>query len=787
MQRDGCHGVAGRGYFGKARDNRRLCKVSTPNNLPAQISSFVGREAQLAELRRLMRKARLITLTGPGGAGKTRLALRLASDVLDRHPDGVWLVDLASLNDPRLLEQTVASACGVREVPRRRMYDLLVQHLASRRTLLILDSCEHLVDPCADLVGRLMRSCPNLTFLVTSREPLGVPGELIWRTPSLSLPKAEEGEHLELILESEAVRLYVERAQLSQPGFDLARTGSTFAVAQICTRLEGMPLAIELAASLTRMMTAQEILERLRDRFLLLSGGRRGALPRHQTLRQTVDWSYGLLSPDEKVLLARLSVFAGGFNLAAAEAVAPADQPVPGGVMAVLSRLVDKSLVSADAVGSARTRYRMLDTIREYALEKLQHGDEADARRLMARYYVDYCTRAANGLRGGDPLPWLTQLDEEQANIRLALGWSVIEQPDDALRIAAAMGFYWHQRGQFIEGAEWLGQALELPPSSPEARVNALWSRSRIRQRSGDYAGARRDAEEAADLCRSLDLPAELSGALTILGLVSGVEGDERSAERYHQEALELSRRQNHRESIARSLNNLGLIAAARGDHLRGKTLLEEAADQLRLAGSPTITSGILDSLARINLLMGDHAAARAGYTKSLELSMRLGDTFFVAECLEGLALLAMAENDAARTLKLVAASSVLRQANGARPMPDFQMHVDHGVAAAREQLGPQGSDDAWEQGARMSVGDAVRYASGAVPPARRVDTSPLTARETQVASLIADGLTNVEIAKQLRMASRTADAHVEHIRNKLGLRMRSQIAIWAHERLGRA
>ena len=307
------------------------------------------------------------------------------------------------------------------------------------------------------------------------------------------------------------------------------------------------------------------------------------------------------------------------------------------------------------------------------------------------------------------------------------------------------MGFYWHQRGQFIEGAEWLGQALELPPSSPEARVNALWSRSRIRQRSGDYAGARRDAEEAADLCRSLDLPAELSGALTILGLVSGVEGDERSAERYHQEALELSRRQNHRESIARSLNNLGLIASARGDHLRGKTLLEEAADQLRLAGSPTITSGILDSLARINLLMGDHAAARAGYTKSLELSMRLGDTFFVAECLEGLALLAMAENDA-------------------RPMPDFQMHVDHGVAAAREQLGPQGSDDAWEQGASMSVGDAVRYASGAVPPARRVDTSPLTARETQVASLIADGLTNVEIAKQLRMASRTADAHVEHI-----------------------
>ena len=761
--------------------------MSTPNNLPAQLSSFVGREPQLAELRRLMRKVRLLTLTGPGGAGKTRLAIRLAADVLDRHPDGVWLVDLAILNDPRLLEQTVAAACGVPEEPRRRMLELLVQHLAARRTLLILDSCEHLVDPCAALVGSMMRSCPNLTLLVTSREPLGVPGELIWRTPSLSLPSPEDGEHSELILESEAVRLYVERAQLSQPGFDLARTGSTASVAQICTRLEGMPLAIELAASLTRVMTAQEILERLRDRFVLLSGGGRGALPRHQTLRQTVDWSYGLLNPAEKVLLTRLSLFAGGFNLAAAEAVAEADPPVSGGVVSVLSRLVDKSLVSADAADSKRTRYRMLDTIREYALEKLQHGDKADARRLMIRYYVSYCTLAADGLRGGDAAPWLKLLDEEQANIRLALGWSMVEQPDDALRIAAAMGFYWHRRRQFIEGAEWLGQALELPSSSLDARAAALWSRSRIRLRHMDYAGARRDAEEAADLGRSLDLPAELSGALTILGLVSIAEGDEAGAVGYHQEALVLSRQQNDREGIARSLNNLGLIASAQGDHSRGKTLLEEAVNELRMAGSRAITPGILDSLARINLLMGDHAAARTGYTKSLELSMQSGDTLYVAECMEGLALLAIAENDPARTLRLVAASSVLRQASGARPLPDFQRHVDQGVATAREQLGPQESEAAWEEGARMNAGDAVRYASGAAPPAKRIDTGPLTDRETQVASLIANGLTNAEISKQLRMASRTADAHVEHIRNKLGLRTRAQIAVWAHERLGRS
>jgi non-specific serine/threonine protein kinase len=759
--------------------------VTTPNNLPAALTSFVGRERQLAELRRLLHKSRLITLTGPGGAGKTRLALRLAADVLDRHPDGTWLVDLGKLNDSRLLEQTVALACGVREEGRRPMLEVLVEHLGAQRSLLILDGCEHLVEPCATLAGALLRSCPKLTLVITSREPLGVPGEVIWRTPSLSLPA--DGGHPELILESEAVRLYVDRAKLSQPDFDLAATGSPATVAQICARLEGMPLAIELAASLTRVMTAQEILERLRDRFRLLTGGSRSALPRHQTLRQTVDWSFGLLSPAEKALLTRLSLFPGGFDLAAAEAVAQEEPLDPGGVLPVLSRLVDKSLVSADSAGSKRTRYRMPDTIREYALEKLQQGDEADARRLMARYYVDYCSRAAQQLRGSDPLTWLARLDEEQANIRLALGWTLIEQPSNALRLAAAMGIYWHMRRHFAEASEWLDQTLALPATSLDARAGALWTRSRIRWRQGEYAGAKRDAEECADLCRNLDLPFELSGALTILGLVSAAEGDNTTAERYHEEALELARQINDRETVARSLNNLGLLASARGDHQRGRTLLEEAVAEHRLAGARVSTAGILDSLARINLLLGDNNAARSRYMEALEASMRFGDTLYLAECLEGLGLLALAEGEPSRTLRLMAAAAAIRKGIAAQAMPDWQAHIDQGQAAARAELGSERADAAWTLGSAMNVQEALAYASGAAPSPVRVDGNPLTGRETQVASLIAEGMTNYEIAQRLHIAARTADAHVEHIRNKLGLRSRSQIAVWAHERLSKA
>ncbi|MEA2655576.1 MAG: hypothetical protein QOI23_941 [Chloroflexota bacterium] len=761
--------------------------MATPNNLPSELSSFVGRERQLAELRRLLRKSRLITLTGPGGAGKTRLALRLAASVLDRHPDGVWLVDLAALNDDRLLEQTVASACGVREESLRPMVRVLVEHLGTRQTLLILDSCEHLVDASAAMAEAMLRSCPKLTILVTSREPLGVPGELVWRTPSLSLPRSDDGHRSELVIESEAVRLYIDRAQMSQAGFYVDSADTTAAVAQICTRLEGMPLAIELAASLTRVMTPEEILDRLRDRFRLLTGGSRSALPRHQTLRKAVDWSYGLLSPAEKTVLARLSIFAGGFELAAAEAVADDGSLEPGGVLQVLSRLVDKSLISAERAGSKGTRYRMLETIREYAIEKLQEGDEAATRRRLAAYYVGYCERASKELRGVEPLPSLARLDEEQANIRLALGWAMTEQPDDALRLAAAMGTYWHPRRRYAEAFEWLNQTLELPTPNLEARAKVLGSRASIGWRYGDYDRAALDAEECVLLSRRLGLGIELCTGLTTLGLVSGAKGDQASAERYTTESIQVAREHQYREGTARGLNNLAMFVSQRGDHEQARTLLEQAWSEIQAAGNRAGAGNILDSLARVSLLLGDRAAARRHYLDSLHRSTKFGDAINLVECLEGIALLDVAEHEATRAIRLISAAKVIRAANNFQAMPYWAGQVNEGLAVARASLGAPAAEAAWKAGAAMSGDEAIHYASGAAPSPTNIDLNPLTGRETQVAILIAEGLTNAGIAERLRIAARTADAHVEHIRNKLGLRSRSQIAVWAHERLGKA
>ncbi|OLC26951.1 MAG: hypothetical protein AUG06_09465 [Actinobacteria bacterium 13_1_20CM_2_65_11] len=755
--------------------------MTTPNNLPAELSSFVGREPQLAELRRLLRKSRLITLTGPGGAGKTRLALRLTADVMDRHPDGVWLVDLAALGDGRLLEQTVASACGILEERHRPVVEVLIEGLAIRNSVIILDSCEHLVEPCAELAGRLLRSCPKLTLVATSREPLGVPGELIWRTPSLSLPSVGDAGRPALMLESEAVRLFVERARLSRPSFEMEQSTSASAVAQICWRLEGIPLALELAASLARVMSIEEILDRLKDRFRLLTGGSRTALPRHQTLRQAVDWSYGLLSLEEKALLERLALFAGGFDLAAVEAVAPVEPALP-----ILLHLVDKSLVVAEATDPKRTRYRMLDTIREYAIEKLQQSGDTDGRRGHAGYFVEWCGRATRELSSYEQAHWLKRIDDEQGNIRLALEWCLSEQPDDALRLVAAVGPYWNMRGHIEEGLGWLDRAIQLSTSTMPTRPIALLARARIRVRHGDYAGARRDTEETLELSRRLELGLDVSSAaLSLLGVLSGITDDRAAADRYHEEALELARQCGDHLRVAGCLNNLALMASARGEHDAARAQLEQALGEAKGAGDTYLTAQIIDSLALVTLRSGARVAARGHYAAALAIALEFEDSFTIANSIEGVALLAFTEGDSSLTVRLMSAANGLRAAIGVEPTPDWTLEVAEGLRAARAKLGRQAADAAWKQGAALSMKEAVRLATGAAAQPDGDGRSILTAREKQVAMLVAEGLTNPEIANRLRMAGRTADAHVEHIRNKLGVRSRSQIALWAHERLG--
>jgi len=761
--------------------------MATPNNLPAEVSSFVGREHQLAELRRLLHRSRLVTLTGPGGAGKTRLALRLAGDLIQRHRDGVFLIELAPVLDARLLELTVATACGVREQRKRPILEVLLKTLATSRMLLVLDGCEHLVEPCAALVGRIQRSCPKVTVLITSREPLGLPGEVIWRTPSLSIPDTAGGTRPEMLLQSEAVRLFVERARLSRPGLELDATSSP-AVAQICARLEGIPLAIELAAGLARVLTFDDILLRLHDRFRLLTGGSRTALPRHQTLRAAVDWSYGLLSPEEKDLFIQLSVFAGGFELAAAEGVADGTS---GDVLSTLTRLVDKSLVVAEPGAARQTRYRMLDTIREYAFEKLHDGDEAEIRRRHGQHFLEFTRRGHTELRGRHQLDWLNRLDEEQGNIRLALEWCLGEDPESALKLVANMDRYWIMRGRLEEAIGWIDRALETPAGETEARTDALLTRARLRWLQGDYPGASRDADVGAEMAERIGPSVSLFSAKSLRGVLSSGTGDWATAARLHDEAFQIAWQLRDPWWVASSLNNLGLIALERGDYEVARGRLEQALEGFRQAGDEFVTALSRDSLARIYMKLKNTEAARHNWLEAVALSTHFSDAVTSSTVLEGLAEVEHAEGRDERAITLIAAAKVVRAPTGAEPQREWQKSTDETLTGSRAKLPRTVADAASRRGSSMTTAEAISYATGSPPqPAAPTDSNgngPLTSREKQVALLIADGLTNPEIAGRLRMAERTADAHVEHIRNKLGLRSRSQIAVWAHERLGTA
>ena len=757
--------------------------MTTPNNLPAELSSFVGRTIQLAELRRLIRRSRLITLTGPGGAGKTRLALRLASTLLKRYPGGAWIVELGPLGDPTLLEGTVAAACGLREETNRPALEFLTTNLTGKRTLLIFDGCEHLVDACAGLAGQLLRACPDLTLLVSSREPLGVRGELIWRIPPLSMPTSDRPQAPELLTRSEAVQLFVDRARLALPEFSVHPETSD-ALAEVCIRLEGLPLAIELAASMVDVLTPHEIRERLSDRFRLLSGSGRSAVPRYQTLRQAIDSSYELLSSEEKALFARLGVFAGGFDLAGAEAINAAYSDEHATTLATLRRLVDKSLVVVENRGPTRTRYRLLDTIREYALEKLEHEDLADARGRHATHYFEFCKEASTMLLGREQAPWLERMEEEAANVRLALAWWQEASGDNLMLMTGYVHRYWYVRGKFKEGLDWLDRALEATAENLSARLSPLQARARLRRQHGDVAGSWRDAVECEELARVLGSKRHLMGALTTLGILSSMSGRWSEAERFGEEVLQLQEEMGG-HSIAVGLNNLALLDSVRGNHEAAKKRADRALKEAQSGGDRIMIAQILETSARIERRMGHRESARTKYLQALSISLELEDVVNIADVLDGLALLAVSDRDPKRAMALIASSSRLRMTSNSERAKWEGAELEAGLAQARAQLDVRAADAAWRRGSALKLKEAALYASGLSDGHVAKSESPLTPREMQVGTLISDGLTNIEIAGRLKISPRTADAHVEHIRNKLGVRTRAQIAVWAHERLG--
>jgi predicted ATPase/DNA-binding CsgD family transcriptional regulator len=772
------------------------------HNLPVQLTSFVGREAELAEIARLLGEHRLVTLTGAGGIGKTRLAMEAATAV--DAPHGAWAVELAPVVDPAQVPRAVVAALGL-VLPRGESAErALVAALADRELLLVLDNCEHLLGACAELVVALLRACPGMRLLVTSRERLGVSGEAVYPVPPLASPGAITAARPDELPRYGAVRLFVERARLGRPGFALTEANAP-AVADVCRRVDGIPLAIELAAAMVRVLAVGEIATRLDGgSFGLLTGGR-GVPLRHQTLAAVLDWSYDLLDEAERALLRGLSVFAGGFAMDAAEAICGG-----AGVLDALTGLVDKSLVIADA------RYRLLEPIRQYAAEHLARAGEADAIRARHRdWYLAFAERAVSGMNAPEQVLWFPRLEAEHENLRAALEYSRTEpNPEAELRLVGALASFWTRSRHFEEARTRIDDVL---PRTEEvstaaglrARVRALDWRGfldlhreavhaeravALARRSGDGTvlpialrhlainpahqhEARALLEEAIAAARAAGDKREVGYATAAVAGLSLDAGDLAGAERASAEALALLRQVGDRDALMWGLRVSARVAMRRGDRARARAELDEAAALSReLSWLPVRHDAML--LAQLDRETGDFAAAMARFRDLIaEVGGALNPAAVVL-ALAGVAGLALAWGEPRAAARLFGATRGHRAFLGSAAA---SVAVDEDLAAARAALGEEAFATAWAEGERLRLDEAVAYALSLEPPPPVPGdrSSPLTSREQEVAALIAAGRSNREIAATLVIAEPTAERHVANILNKLGFHARAQVAAW--------
>ena len=806
------------------------------HNLPAPKTSFIGREGELVEVERLLSMTRLLTLTGGGGSGKTRLAVEVAARLAGAYPGGAWLAELAPLSDPELVPSAVAAALGVRERPGRRLADSLADSLRSERLLLVVDNCEHLIYACAGLVDTLLGACPRLSVLATSRETLGVAGEVAWRVRPLSLPGPRSSPTVEELSGYESVRLFLDRARSRLPGFELT-PGNAQAVVQICRKLDGVPLAIELATARMGALAVEQVAERLEDSLKLLTTGGRTSVLRQRTLGATLDWSHDLLSEEEKILFRRLPVFSGGFSLEAAEAVCAGEGRVSYGrdpslprdlpVLDLLSRLVDKSLVLVAEQRSGEARYRLLETVRQYGREKLDESGEApEMGHRHAGFFLGLAERAEPELAGAQQEAWLDRLEAEHDNLRAALSWSLEGgEPEIGLRLAGALWRFCYTRGYYGEGREWLEAALARTAGSPATlRAKALTGAGILTFLQCEYGPATALLEESLALYRSLDDRRGVASALQTLGSIARERGRYARAVALHEESLALQRELGDAEGIARSLDglgfvawlqqeyeragalcaealavyrgledvegvawslvNLGAVAQHRGDHERAGELLDESLALSRRAGYKEGVAWSLNQLGIVEQRRGDHELATTLLLESLEIHRDLGDRWRAASVLEGLAgsIRERPEREARlRAARLLGVAEALRETIGAPVPPCERAAYDRTVSELRAVMGEEAFAKARAEGRAMSLEQAVEHVPGKASPTQEAP-SALTRREREIAALIAQGLTNRQIASELTISEHTVVTHVREIRKKLGFHSRTQIAAWVTE-----
>jgi predicted ATPase/DNA-binding XRE family transcriptional regulator len=727
------------------------------HNLPRQLTSFIGRDDELAELRRLVAIGPLLTLTGPGGVGKTRLALRLAEAVLPAYADGAWLVEFAALTDPRLVPEAVAATLGVREQPGTALVQTLAERLGPKHLLLVLDNCEHLIDACAELANRLLAACHELRIVGTSREPLGIPGEVGWRVPSLTVPDAAKPAGTAQLSAYAATRLFLERAQAARPGFRVTDR-NVQAIVEVCRRLDGIPLALELAATRVRLLSIEDIAARLDDRFRLLTVGGRTAPRRQQTLRATLDWSYALLQEPERRLFSRLSVFAGGWSLSAAESICADDTIDASDILSCLGRLVDQSLVVAqEHVG--RVRYRLLETMRQYAAEQLEAAGESMVIRGRHRDWFQAKAESSPFERfDPDHVTWLAS---ELDNLRAALRWSLQSGAVEAgLRLARATGAYWYQCGQYTEGRAWLAEVVARAGGdvSPALASALIWA-GHLTNQQGDTAAAGHLIQHGTGMARALgDHGTVALGLLLEAGIMlrAGELGQPRSLleeglslsrahglsglEYYHlshlatvlveagdpvgsgavaAQSLALARKIGHARGSANALRLLGRAAVGRGNHASGRDLLERSLALYRRYADWDGMQGSLRALGHVALDQADAPAAGRCFRESLALAKAAGDRLELARSLEGLTGVWLAAHPEL-TVRLAAAATATRAELAARPYPWESERVDGWLEAARRGVGHQVYVTAWTEGLALSLDQAIALDEHAL--AQRLD-----------------------------------------------------------------
>jgi non-specific serine/threonine protein kinase len=637
---------------------------------------------------------------------------RRASHSVEPFPDGAWLVELASLSDPGLVLQTLARALGLIEQPGKRLIDTITDHLASKRLLLVLDNAEHLLDACVQLIDRILRCSSRVAMLVTSRQRLGLAGERTYRVPSLTVPDRTEQLAPERLSFYEGVRLFVERAQLLRPDFEVTASNAR-AVGSVCYQLDGIPLAIELAAPRLTAMSVEELSQRLDQRFALLTGGSRTALPRHRTLRSTIDWSYDLLTDVEQAMLRRVSVFAGGWTLAAAEHVCPGDGIEKSDAIGLLTSLADKNLLLTEEHEGA-TRYRMLETIRQYSLDRLREtGEEARWRHRHFAWVLALTEEAFEPLSGPDQGPWLDRLARELDNFRAALGWAIEQKLPDALRMAPGLTRWWVRRAHVTEARERFSRLLDVIP-----RDQAKWDRGRALSAIGNLALHQGELDEAEPLFReSLALFHEIgdarrvSSVQTNLALLALARGQYADAEPLLVDCATLARALGNPQLLAVNLGNLAIVVHARGDGEKAASLFEESLTLARDVGDSFLTSEVLAARGRAACRDGNLESAEASFVESVTLAAELTDPVAAVEALEGFAELAVAKQAPKRAATILGAAARLREEMGL-PIPVREEREHKRVAAAaRAVLGDVAFDQAWREGHAIKLEEAVRYA----------------------------------------------------------------------------